>query len=1753
MRVLITTKSHGTVDYTRYVVDGSLQIEDAINVPTLTSFQLANLDSLFVVPPRSSYVQIVSDVYANAGGYGTGGYGAGGYGSGSAIFAGGGYGSGKVLATGFITTELERTYLGLSNHAGRSTNNQMYTYNVLVTSDEWLLNCNTVPYIPAFVNQTDSQILASIAQALMPGFFNTTAMASGTLIPYFQYDPSQTWSDIAKTFADANRYHYKVLNQSLLYQPFGDYSLGISYDDQKQKEGFLDPNNLSTGLLTVPPVNDCTVIGDTEPQTNWTNYFIGDGFTSNFQLTHQVFQGTSATLLQDDWTEASFTQGTWTVNDPLTQCVLADGNGNALGALNIVQKGAPGVYTPQVNATYIEAQNGLELGGGLNLQHGSVVFNDTAVGGGGIIGAIYGSSTFTPGNCLAGFGVTGQANIGSFAGSVVSVPAANSQLVNITIPGIANPNVQPGCVFTAAGFIGAGFLNGSTQTVVSVSQLSPTQWQIVAQGSFVYSTTYGPTADSGTITFASNAVFVTASGAAGLVIQPIFNGQFVGPKIVTQVNHQYLLQTWIGAGAQTRFTRPYTNLTQTATYGNQNLAASGTISWVVTDVFLGNYVIEEQNPLFGLFPAAPPPAVTKFTEFGVNLPPFALYCLVNGIDLNVTINYTLLSLPPQGYLTVQSLTGMSGGNLPWLPSQLSVPIVYQLGFGQDNQSAQISAQGEAYSLSFYTDDIPSVGARIVFQSWSAGQSIARVTDPIAISNEASVSGDNGVRAAIMQNLSPLPRTSDECEAAAAAAILDREYPQFQGTYTIKTIPYKFENLLSPSTYGYPMPGRFLYINSPVRAVTGQNFYTNTVRTQVIELKQEVLSVSVDYGPDLYLEKLLPSFLERDQNILTPTQTVAAPNQITLPQVLNAHLPTLNNAQITSMVDSLTGNYVVVNLGAPPVTGCEVRSVDSGWGIAGQGRVGLFTTQVFTLPRTTRDQTWYLRTLNGSIFSRFSKALRVVYPLVPSAPALVSANSSTLVFDYAGDIRDIYGLELRAPGVTGIVALGGTSAVDNISAFERVLLPNNIFVGNNLAVYNPPGNPGFPPATGDIVLLTCPSNASYQGVRLINGLTTIVPSATTLNATSFTGNFASATVNGGNTNVTQNSATETWGGFPAGPNIPPLVLNVTASYTIISPGGASASVILQYSLNNGLSWINLLVGSTVGTAGGSYTVNLPTNQNMTQVLIRASVLAFGKVPPTVFMFVSGISITEGAPQNYQIMSWYDNGHSPQQVGVLDDQSGNVVGQAQIVSTTAPNSVTVSGSISTAGVGTVYTQAPHGYRNGAVIVVSCGYVGLIPNASGSIQTDGAPFCGLWTLIGTPTPTSFQFNFATNPSPGGLPIVPLTGLCAQVPVESTSTISGIGGVILQRPVFSPSDLVIDLTQPDIAEILELIEATAPNSRVTGLVGYFFNEQWDYSAGTSVPSFEVPSLTGIIIDSGTQQVSWAVATGLPSGYRVIITNALTNQVQNKFTVNHPYNPQLLTQFQMSTADFQAPVNISVTPFDAVGDGVGTTISWPGSGNTLGGGGSTEAYPAGVGAQLTSFDSALIDQLAFRSITAFTTGLAIGATATYLDAIIVHRVRVPMQITVSTFNFVLDATDVSVQSYTAFGIYSIDGNTKLIDTGSIVLPINVGSALVVSGSFAPVTLPVGEYWFAEAADASSITRVPEFLGLALTQFLVGSSPPLNQLYNLHTTQSVKIGLATNKISAGSAILPATLGPISFVPAISTGLQAISLVLVVFE
>lgn len=1713
MKVLINNGA-GYKDYTRYVLDGTLTLEDAINVPTLLNFVLAPTDNSFQIPKRSAYVKVVSEVYAS-GVYSNN------------AWSGGGFGNGKILGTGFISNAAEVEFLGMTPRQ-KQTGFQQVAYHINVSSDEWLLNCKALPYVPAFVGQTQGSILATLAQALLPGYFDvSTHVASGDIVPYFQYTPDQTWSDIAKTFGDGSRYRYKVIDKKIYYQPFGDEPLGVEYDETQPQRNFY-PLELTTTVVTVPPVNDAIVIGATEPQANWEDYFVGDGFTANFTLLHEVFDGSTALLLEDDWTETGFQTNVWFVNDPL----------NAFQVLGQGLQVAMGPVTGALNSEYILGVNGVELGGGLNIQHGEFLFTDLCLGG--IVGGLYTgapSGTYigavpaggwppgvygSPGpgqqaNCVAGFAVFGQASGATFeVANPTVIPGVGIATVTFHIGGVfLNPillaqlqAVPQGAIFTLSGFTSSAFLNG--QTVV-FDHLLPTfassPFGLVSTGYDIYCLTpnlgaaYGG-GDDGFVSLQPNTVVLSASGAGGVVIQPVFNGQLVGPQFISQMNHSYLLQTWIGATKWDRYQAIYRTLTGSGEYGGNFLAASGALTWAVTDFNQGVYA---NTPAY--LQNAIVPALTRFTLQTQAIPPFAVYAPINAIGLNLVIqpNGTIIAQPPEGSLFVRALTGatevglqyattlVNGGinlintpptgafnfKLPVLPQNLGPEYHYLMGFGQENQTATVLTSGNVQQLAFYTNTIPGVGARIRYQSWASGQSIARVQDPIAIAAEAVTSGDNGYRTAVMSNLQPLPRTSAECALAAAAAITDREYPQFQGTYTVDSDPYKFENLFDAGTSEYPISGRFFYINSSVRGISGgiQDFMVNTVRIQVTDLREEVLNIAIDYGPDTYLEKQLAVFQERTnsatQNLLTPQETAAPPNPIFLPQIGSTFLPNLDNAHIINIQNSaVTGNSITVDLGSPPVTGCEVRRIDFGWGINDSNRVGLFTTQQFVLSRVVRDQTWYLRQLNGSKTSQFSKALRVAYPFIPSPPSFVSLNSSSLQLGYNGYVSDIYGIEVRVPGLSGgpyqvTVPFNYNlpdSGTDSIGEFSRATLavgpaPTGVVLEPNaLALYGPasytlglttaangsgvtpqampratgrvpitpqpqpprgPGNPGsgggsgptpqpppppvvppvggFPASAvtqffpGDIVLLVSPNDTSFEGLVVVSQAGSGVL---------FEGNWGFAWYDeqpspreiGGVNQVVGDALL-----YRRGPSCPIVGIaaasgtdvygNIISSVTLISSQSVPFSIGDNVIVGVGYySYGYISTQVLVGTSGTQQTILGPAWTNpqgaagtatYASIVLPAYTNGISRADLYVNTFnanvnteVVGATVTFTAyasvvgainvlvtaqPGNQLIGGIVINSTSPQQYSVTSAQGFLSLSPGQVNSPLFAIELVPVNETATAGivlnVNNVQVQfgtgTPLGGSNAAVSNVRSFLertFKLLPNRSVPFNPSPAVVAEA-TLYSQSVVTSVvgnQFSFTVLGNVATPAAGTADGYAAQLPPGSTD------GVLYQRPVFAPSDMQFDLTQPYVVAMLQIAQALSPQGRTPGISAYFFNLTWDYSEPLIIPNVSVPAISGLTVDPTTQQLSWTILGGQPTGFRIEMIDPGTGITQYRIVLGHPHNTEIITQYRMDAADYSNNRIIAVTPFDSQGDGPTVSIFNPGPG----GFGSVGGVGSGAGGQ---------------------------------------------------------------------------------------------------------------------------------------------------------------------------------------------------------
>jgi len=856
----------GDVDYTHFLVPASVDIEDSINTPTLFSFTLSNVDGTFKAPISMAYVKFYSTT--------------------SPLSVTGAY-----LATGYVTNNPEWKFLGMSQRAS-GQKFQHYELDIKVTSDEYLLNIKSVPFIAAYINQTMGQILSSLSNVLAAGFFDTTNVQNGDLVPYFSYDPSSKWADVAKQFGDQAQYRYKVIGKKIYFAPYGDAPLGISYDEVNQTQKQFVPGALKTGILAVPLINDCIVVGDVEPQQTRDDYFVGDGFTGNFPLKYTLFHGDTSLLLQDDWTEQSFNTSQWTVKDPFGQLVLA-------GALNVI---AGPSSSGGLGQTYTLLNNGLELGGHLVVQHGEFQFNDVSIG---ILGGIYANSgNLSAPFCVAGFDVR-----------------------------------------TASG-----------HTIVP-----------------------------------------TASGANGIQISPMVSGALVGTPVVTVQNHHYILQTSIAAKRVYRYQQVYRTLAGTP-FGDAYLPSQAEVTFTITDIDLAQaYNIATMNN-----PFVPQyiPTITRYTSSGP-LPSFGAYVLLNSQQLNLTVNYTMLWKPPQALLRVASLSGatvlnplaLTGGQLPpfdpddplAMPEGVAItPYAnYPMGFGLDQDiTATCNKVGDTDQLQFYQNRIPGVGARIWMTAWQAGHAVSRIQDPVSIAQQSTLVGDNGLRTAIITDMKPTPRSSDETDLAGQAQIVDRETVQYDGDYTV-------ESHFADPTQDYPRSGRKLNVTSPMRGISWAQFLVRQVRISVLELFQEILKYEISFGQDLYLDKLLRRFLPTSPTgILDPSETANQPDPQNLPAPgtpFTTYLDNLFNARLKF----INGTQVIVDLGAPPVTGVEVRRSDTGWGTNSQNLIQTFTGQIFTLPRSQIDQVWYMRMVNGPKKSRFTRAFRVNYPLVPTPPSMTT--------------------------------------------------------------------------------------------------------------------------------------------------------------------------------------------------------------------------------------------------------------------------------------------------------------------------------------------------------------------------------------------------------------------------------------------------------------------------------------------------------------------------------------------------------------------------------------------------------------------------------------------------------------------------------------------------------------------------------------------------------------------------------------------
>lgn len=356
---------HGLRDYTP-AIDGSRspQLVRRLNRPAELRFSLVASEPDFVVPANGARVML-------------------------------GKTNGQDVFTGYLKQSPVFEYLGWGQRG------PVYRYSLVAQSDESALDRKRLPNRSPFVDRGGGNALRQLAEDLLPGTFDTTAMQDVDTLLRYPVDPQKTWSQHAAEIALQSGGNYRAIGGALSFSPLGATTHAIAQADPDFSPGGLSLKS-SDGLL-----NDVTVVGLTEPQDHVKDYFVGNGLSLTFYLSQNPFNRPGRTLLDEEYGGTALNSTRWSAADPSSAITVINGKLQIAGGTGVDGQSTV-VFTEQI-----------ELGGALVLQHGDVAFTAASNG---VLGGLYPNSISIAG-CLAGFRISpsgGQSTIQALVSGVVT-------------------------------------------------------------------------------------------------------------------------------------------------------------------------------------------------------------------------------------------------------------------------------------------------------------------------------------------------------------------------------------------------------------------------------------------------------------------------------------------------------------------------------------------------------------------------------------------------------------------------------------------------------------------------------------------------------------------------------------------------------------------------------------------------------------------------------------------------------------------------------------------------------------------------------------------------------------------------------------------------------------------------------------------------------------------------------------------------------------------------------------------------------------------------------------------------------------------------------------------------------------------------------------------------------------------------------------------------------------------------------------
>lgn len=953
--------------------------------------------------------------------------------------------------TGYVTNAPQLEYAGKDS----ATDQPKWTWEFQGTDDSYILNLAPLGILPVYINQTQGSIIKDLAARIAPTVFDTTNVADGQLVPYYFVDPTRTFGQIIKEFAENAYYRFWA----------NDYKLYYERQDTTPAKLIINGHTAySSRVRITTSTNTTPIVVTTESAHGLSN---GDCISIT---DHKTVSGAKSAAV-----------GNWFVESVGATTVTLTGSvGNGVGT----GTGWLGKHNPHFTPA--------------NLKIGPI--NDPVINDCIVIGDVEPQGIMN--EYWVGDGLT---NAFPMLSSIYGVDSA--KLLDEIFSGGPDPDTNVWTVVDSVNDVlrvDNGYLNviGNVADNWGVYLMSkaliPLQGHLrLTHGEFDFigSTNNGVIASLWTTTPSSSltgcvyGIRVTASGS-NIILQPIVNGVVQSQTYTAKTqsaNRRYVIRTLVTFENIFRNRREYLYRLITGTlgsYGGQNVSDKPTYRTIITEIDATTGKTTTNQGFFSNTGAETGLASTQF---------YAAYVPVVSNNLHLTLSNITLSVPMQvslriarkenwvsqyynydqdtGSLFNPDITSVGWTNQIIGPNEIDsydgmnpIATIVTTRAGRIDQGNILGStlynSGDA-TLTFFKDSLrqtgntPNPGQLLHLRYRRAGIAIGRAQNTTLITEEADLWGDSGYRTVTRKDLSPLPRTSVECEMAAAAIVEENSYQHYAGTYTqSSTVEFT----------GVPKPGTVLkFANLPSGFPAVQAELITAVSSTIDSRTQNIVLHEVTFGKPDKVKKFLAS-LEQPKNPFAPPDTAELPTASDLEDIIESTtalslifnpitltltyggtssiLPDIAlDTNISLQLKSWTSdpqptatNTYTIDIGqAPPAGGgFEIRYADQGWGDAnnknflyyGSITDGKTTAQTFQVPRT-RNTAVFVRAYDSTgKYSRYSAGIRIVFPGIPLPPSSIEPKGGTpthpifkanLPIDSESGFHlvnsDIYGLEV----------------------------------------------------------------------------------------------------------------------------------------------------------------------------------------------------------------------------------------------------------------------------------------------------------------------------------------------------------------------------------------------------------------------------------------------------------------------------------------------------------------------------------------------------------------------------------------------------------------------------------------------------------------------------------------------------------------------------------------------------------------------